>query len=204
MRHLAVEVFDENAQAYEDQFMAVNAYRVGFDFLCEQLPTNTAVLELGCGPGNIINYLSRRRPDFKILGTDLSPNMLRLAERNNPSARFQLLDCRDILNLEETVDAIVCGFCLPYLDKSDALQLIADCARLLTPAGLIYISTMEGDYEKSALKTTSSGASIFVHYHQADYLTEALKHNDFKVLSVQRQDYSTDVTDLILIARLTP
>jgi trans-aconitate methyltransferase len=54
------------------------------------------ILELACGPGNITQYIISKRSDFKILGTDLAPNMIELAKINNPSAQFQLLDSRDI------------------------------------------------------------------------------------------------------------
>jgi len=76
--------------------------------------------------------------------------MLALAKKNNPTAEFQLLDSREILKLNKTYDAIMCGFCLPYLTKEEAIQLMEDAAKILNANGVIYISTMEDDYSKSA------------------------------------------------------
>jgi 2-polyprenyl-3-methyl-5-hydroxy-6-metoxy-1,4-benzoquinol methylase len=200
----AVSIFNKNANLYQDKFMDVNLYGKSFDLFCSTLKKDAEILELACGPGNITKYLLNKRPDFKILGTDLAPNMVALAKINNPTAEFELMDCREIFKLEKKYDAVICGFCLPYLSKEEALKLIADASQLLKTGGIIYISTMEDDYTKSAFKKGSTGEEIFMHYHQADYLTQALKENKFMVIDLKRQDYpekdGTKTTDLILIA----
>lgn len=203
---IAVEVFNKNASLYESKFMDVNLYGDTLDYFCEHLKVKQAeILELACGPGNITKYLLNKRPDFKILGTDLAPQMIELAKINNPMADFQLMDCRDIAKLDKQYDGIMCGFCFPYLSKEEAIQLIADASTILKPKGVLYISTMEDDYEKSDFKKGSTGDEIFMHYHQADYLCDALKATNFKLLTLKRQDYPTQdgskTTDLILIAQ---
>lgn len=202
---IAVNVFNKMANVYQDKFIDVNLYGASFDLFCKSIENaNAEVLELACGPGNITKYLLNKRPEFKILGTDLAPNMVELAKINNPAAQFQLLDCRKIATLDKAYDAIMCSFCLPYLSKEEAIQLIADASKLLKPKGVLYISTMEDDYSKSAFKKGSGGDEIFMHYHQADYLIQALKENNFKLIDIQHQDYPTQdgtkVTDLIIIA----
>lgn len=202
---IAVEVFNKNASLYQDKFMDVDLYGDTFDFFCNHITKeNPDILELACGPGNITNYLLKKRPDLKILGTDLAPNMIALAKINNPKAEFQLMDCRDIGMIDKKQDAIMCGFCLPYLSKEEAIKLIHDASKLLKPKGILYLSTMEDDYNKSGFKKGSTGEEIYMHYHQADYLTNALKENHFKIINLQRKNYpaadGTTITDLILIA----
>lgn len=202
----AVEVFNKNANLYQDRFMDFDLYNDTFDSFCEAIEKENAdILELACGPGNINKYILEKRPDFKILGTDLAPNMIELAQENNPSALFQLLDCRDFTKLNRKFDGIMCGFGLPYLSKEDAIQLIKDANTCLNDDGVLYLSTMEDDYSKSGLKKGSTGDEIFMHYHQADYLTEALENNGFQLLALQRKEFpeqdGSKTTDLILIAK---
>lgn len=202
----AVEVFNKCANLYEERFMDFDLYHDTFDLFCDALTKkNAEILELACGPGNITKYLLQKRPDFKILGTDLAPNMIELAQINNPDAKFQLLDCRNFQELNKRFDAILCGFGLPYLTKEEAVQLIKDAARSLHPEGVLYLSTMEDDYSKSGFKTGSTGDQIFMHYHQEDYLSEALIDNGFKIIVLKRKDFpeqnGTLTTDLILIAQ---
>jgi predicted TPR repeat methyltransferase len=205
---IAIEVFDGCADLYEEKFMDVSAYHETFNLFCEAVePLNASIFEMACGPGNITKYLLSERPDFNILATDLSSNMLELAKANNPTAEFQLMDCRAVKEAERTFDAVMCGFCLPYISKEDTIQLIADVADVLNPNGVFYISTMENDYSKSGLVPPSSGVgpSVFIHYHEAEYLTKALEENGFAFLNLQRIDYTqadgSVIQDLVIVAR---
>ena len=203
---IAVSVFDKMARSYQDKFMDVSLYGDSFDLFCKEIKTqNASVLELACGPGNITKYLLDKRPDLKILGTDLAPNMISLAKNNNPSAEFQLLDCRTILSLGKKFDAIMCGFCLPYLSKEETKQLVSDSYKILNSGGVLYISTMEDDYNKSGLRKGSGGDEIFMHYYEEYFLTGALLENNFTIIDVSRKEYpgqdGSKITDLIILAK---
>lgn len=201
---IAVEIFDKLANIYQDKFMDVSLYHDSFDLFCNNIQKeNATVLELACGPGNITKCLLQKRPDLKILATDLSPNMIELGKINNPTAEFRLLDFRDIENLNTKFDAIMCGFGLPYLSKSEAIQFISDSKKIINPGGIIYISTMEDDNLKSGFKTGSTGDSMYQNFHQADYLTEEFENNGFKIIHLDRKEYihnEQQTTDLIIIA----
>lgn len=204
----ATEVFDKCAKEYQERFMDVGLYHESFDMFCKVVAKkNPAILELACGPGNITKYLLEKRPDFKILATDVAPSMIELGKANNPTAEFEVMDCRNISQLDKKYDGIMCGFCLPYLSKEEAIKMIGDASKLLHPEGMMYISTMEeSETNKSGPKTSSSGEyTLYMHYHQAAYLIDALEENDFEILDFKRQDYPTrdgsKVTDLIIIAR---
>jgi len=201
---IAVDVFHKLATIYQDKFMDVSLYQDSFDIFCNSIrKVSPEVLELACGPGNITKYLLEKRPDLKITATDLAPNMIALGKANNPNAKFQLLDFREIKSLNKKFDAIMCGFGLPYLSKKEAIEFIADSGKILNAEGIIYISTMEDDNGKSRFQKGSTGDEIFMNYHQADYLTEALENNDFSIIDLQRKKYlhnEQDTTDLIIIA----
>jgi 2-polyprenyl-3-methyl-5-hydroxy-6-metoxy-1,4-benzoquinol methylase len=202
---IAVDIFNKHATSYESKFMDVSLYHHSFDVFCKHIVKQQAdVLELACGPGNITKYLLHVRPDLNILATDLAPNMVELAKANNPTAKVQVMDSRAINQFHKKYDALMVGFCLPYLSKEEALQLIQDAANILHPNAVIYLSTMEDDYSKSAFKKGSAGDEIFMHYHQADYLSAALTKNGFVINELIRQAYpekdGSQTTDLILIA----
>ncbi|HWY10026.1 MAG TPA: class I SAM-dependent methyltransferase [Bacteroidia bacterium] len=206
---IAVSIFNKYASEYQNKFMDVNLYSDSLDLFCKKITKQKAsVLELACGPGNITKYLLDKRPDLKILGTDLAPRMIKLARQNNPAAEFKILDCRNISVFEKKFDAIICGFCFPYLNKNEALKLISDASELLKPNGVIYISTMEDDYDNSGFKKGSSGEEIFMYYYTADDLTGMLEKNNFKIAELQRKESTapdgTTVIDLIILAVKLP
>lgn len=207
---LAVDLFDKYANQYQDKFMDVSLYHATLDLFCQQVARPAAqVLDLACGPGNITKYLFNKRPDFQIMGVDLSPQMIALAQANNTGAQFQLSDCRALLTLGQNYDGIICGFGLPYLSKAESEQLIRDAGQVLAAQGCLYLSTMEGDYNQSGFKGPSSGGEevLYQYYHEADYLIAALEENGFKLIDLQRIA-STDakgqsITDLIILAKKT-
>lgn len=200
----AVDIFDKHARLYQDKYMDTSMYHDTFDAFCDNITRqNAEILELACGPGNITAYLLKKRPDLNILGTDLSPNMIGLAIANNPGAEFRLMDCRDLGALDKKYDGIVCGFALPYLSKEEAIKLIGDAAGVLRPGGILYLSTMEDDHGKSGVQQSSTGDRIYLYYHQADYLAQALRDNSFTVVHLQRKTYAdgSGTTDLVIIAK---
>ncbi|MEZ0006334.1 putative transcriptional regulator YdeE/ubiquinone/menaquinone biosynthesis C-methylase UbiE [Flavobacterium sp. 28YEA47A] len=203
---IAVALFDKLADRYQDKYMDVGLYADSLNLFCDNiLKPNASILELACGPGNVTKYLLEKRPDFKILATDLAPRMIELAKANNPSATFKLMDCRDLGKAPKNYDGIVAAFCLPYLSKEETQKLIADAYNILEQDGLLFISTMENDYEKSGWEKGSSGDAIYMHYYPADFLLTTLQTNGFTIIDERRKKYNGPtnnlVTDLLLIAR---
>ncbi|WP_076409480.1 class I SAM-dependent methyltransferase [Shewanella sp. UCD-KL12] len=204
-----VSTFDKLAEKYQDKYMELSLYQDTFDAFIEQLRLNKAgtLFEMACGPGNITRLLNEQLPELSIYATDLSPNMVRLAQINNPSVKVDVMDSREIAQLDERFDAIMSGFCLPYLSKSDAEKLIKSSASLLTSNGVIYLSTMEDDYDKSKYSENSDGDKVYTHYHQADHLIRHLEANGFEILKLIRKtspaQQGSSENDLFIIAKLT-
>jgi len=201
------ETWNKVAQLYQDKFMDLDLYNDTYDQFCEQLPTiNSAILEIGCGPGNITKYLLNKRPDFKICGVDISPNMIALTKTNNPNADFKVMDSREINTLQAKFDAIICGFCLPYLSAADVEKMIKDSNNLLEDKGVLYLSFVEGDKGPS-YQTGSSGDRTYFYYHKLENLTNALNANDFEIINLVCKDYNksneTEVHTIIIARKKT-
>jgi trans-aconitate methyltransferase len=178
----AKEIFDKHAELYRQRFMDVSAYSKGLEYLCERLPMDAQVLEIACGPGNVTRFLLDNRPDLKILGTDISPKMIDLARVNIPTARFEVLDCREIKSLDHKFDVIVCGFCLPYLKPEETEQFFEDARETLVPKGLLYVSTICDDPSNSGIKTNSAGDKTMIYYYLENDLIQLLTRKGFKIL----------------------
>lgn len=201
------QTWDKVASMYQDKFMDMDLYNDTYDTFCRLVETyNPKIFEIGCGPGNITRYMLGKRPDFKIEGIDTSPNMVQLAKENNPTASFVVMDCREMDQLTSAFDAIVCGFCMPYLSKDDCIKLISDSGAMLNSGGLFYFSIIENDYSQSAFETSSDGQhTMFVYYHQEDYLLSALKENKLDTIELIRKYYpkndGTVQVNLIVISK---
>ena len=202
-----IETYNAVVSNYEEKFMEMDLYNDTYDLFCSMLGSNSKVLDVGCGPGNITKYFLNIREDLVITGIDLAPNMIERAKLNIPNANFIVKDALKINELTDKFDAIVIGFCMPYLNKEDCSKLIKLSSEKLLSKGIIYISTMEDDYTKSGFETTSfsDGKEVFVYYHQEDNIKNELMNNGFEILKIERKDYpepdGTFLTDMIFIAR---
>lgn len=185
------ETWNKVASLYQDKFMDLELYDKTYDFICDAIATVKAkIFEIGCGPGNITRYLLSKRPDFDIFGIDIAPNMIELAKKNNPTARFEVMDCRNIDEVSPKFDGIICGFCLPYLSPEDAGKFLSDCANSLNERGLLYVSFVPGDPANSGYQTGSSGDRTYFYYQSIEEVTHLLHINDFAVLKTFEIEYS--------------
>jgi len=204
---ITIGTFNKLANVYQEKYMHFDFYFDTYDTFCELVTnSNAAILEVACGPGNITKYLLNKRPGFKIEGIDLAPNMVELAKVNNPTASFQVMDSRKVSTINQQFDAIMCGFCFPYLSKEDVAKFIVDARNLLKKDGILYISTMEDDYEKSGFQTSSAGDKVYIHYHQFEYINHHLRTNGFKIIEVKRKAFPEEkglpATDLFVFAQV--
>ena len=184
------ETWNKVASLYQDRFMDLDIYNDTYDFICNSvIKLKANILEIGCGPGNITKYLLAKRPDFNIFGIDIAPNMIELAKKNNSKASFAVMDNREISMLETKYDAIVCGFCLPYLSENDSQKLLFDANNLLNENGFLYLSFVEGDPKNSGFQAGSSGDRSYFYYHDLNQLKSCLLKNSFEDINVFKVEY---------------
>ncbi len=175
--------WDQLAGRYEEKFNDLKLYDESYQVFCNAIKgSHPKLLEIACGPATITRYLASHLPHASIYAFDSSPEMIAIARPLLPQVYFRCMDCRDLDKLTLQFDAIICGFCLPYLSKPESAKLFRDTAGLLTPGGLFYCSFIEGQYENSALQTDSSGThSMYVYYHEASEILQALELAGFDI-----------------------
>ncbi|MBL7923076.1 MAG: class I SAM-dependent methyltransferase [Bacteroidia bacterium] len=184
------ETWNKMAALYQEKFMEQELYNDSYRAFCDAVKKPDArILDLACGPGNITRYLLQRRPGYRVEGIDIAPNMVTLAQENNPAARFSVMDCRDLYRLEAGYDGIICGFALPYLSEQECGKLISDAYRLLQPQGVLYLSFVEGDPAASGYKSSSSGDRVYFNFHDLKLVTRQLLQAGFETPALLKVPY---------------
>lgn len=202
----AVNIFNKYASSYEEKYMDVFLYEKSLEELLGHLSNEASVLDLGCGPGNISSFLLHQKPGLDVTCVDAAEKMLKIAKKNNPNANCSLLDIRQVKTIAKKFDAVICGFCLPYLAKEETEQLLKDISSILNKNGILYVSTMEDSYTRSGIQTSSSGKDeLFIFYYEAEYLKEFLKEIGFEIIYEemieQPEDQRSSGQDIVLIGR---
>ena len=106
------------------------------------MPQTAAILELGCGPGYFLEYLSRQGFS-NAQGVDVSPEQVSLARQKGLPAN--LGDVFDTLaDHKQAFDAIVCIDLLEHFSKDEGLRLVDAMHRSLNPGGRVLFQTPNG------------------------------------------------------------
>jgi ubiquinone/menaquinone biosynthesis C-methylase UbiE len=134
----------EEALGYEET--ASNAYldRIDNQFVDQvvSLGIMGTILDLGTGPGQIPIKLAQRDPRIKVIGIDLSTEMLRLAteraKREQVSSRvsFMLASANSIPVESSSIDLLISNSTLHHF--SDPVQVFNEAHRVIKEDGIVY------------------------------------------------------------------
>jgi ubiquinone/menaquinone biosynthesis C-methylase UbiE len=132
------------------------------------------ILDLGCGTGSTTLMLKRAFPDADVIGLDLSPYMLAMAEHKADQAG---LDIRWRHGLAEhtgltdrSVDLIAIVLLLHETPPDISRAILRECQRLLTPGGQVIVL----DGNQRILRQTDWLTNIFEEPYIKHYATESV------------------------------
>jgi SAM-dependent methyltransferase len=130
----------EQAAIHHDRFgdLALDAARVLAGLLVSRGLTTGTVTDLGCGSGILARMMSDL--GYHVLGVDISPDMLELAERNAPLAKFRKESLVDA-SIPPSVAVTAIGEALNYAtDPRSGLEATTTVAQrvfdALAPGGI--------------------------------------------------------------------
>ena len=112
---------------------------------------NIKILDLGCGPGELISELTKKFSNIEVTGIDFSEKMLEISNKRNPSAKHIKMDTANLYELEDQYDIIVCTHSLPYYKEPK--NVFKELHRVLKSNGKILVGFASGNsfYDKFIL-----------------------------------------------------
>lgn len=102
-----------------------------------------AVADIGCGTGRLLPYL--RRQGLEPRGVDLSPEMVRVTQRDHPGFEVQVGDLVALPFADGSLAGAICWYSLMYLPPELRRHAFAELARVLAPGGYLAIAYKQGD-----------------------------------------------------------
>ena len=103
----------------------------------------TSVGDIGCGTGRLEPYLAAS--GLSPRGIDLSPQMIRVAQRDHPGFGFDVADLRELPFGDASLAGVVCWYSLMYLAPSDRPAAFSELARVVKPGGYLVTAFKAGD-----------------------------------------------------------
>lgn len=131
------EILKEQLNFFSEDDKYFAKYKV--DLVKKNVSNNPKrILEYGCGTGRNIAYFREHFPDAEIFGVDLSAESIEIASRENPSARFFVLD--DIfLNTNASFDLIFVAGVFHHIAPGLRGEAMANINQLLAIKGEVLV-----------------------------------------------------------------
>lgn len=100
----------------------------------KKLGNKHSLLDIGCGAGNLIDLISKKRPDLKIDGVDISENMVYRARKNNNVSNIYQHNIEEG-SLKNKYDIITLMGVFPYFE--DSSRALKNVDRTLNEGGFL-------------------------------------------------------------------
>ncbi len=101
------------------------------------IPANGAVLDMGCGPGELLEMLNKKCP-IQGTGVDISDEMIRVAKARYPQFSFSVSSCAPLPFETGTFDAVSVSAAFHHFPEPR--QFAAEAYRVLKKGGRIYVT----------------------------------------------------------------
>jgi len=152
-----------------------------------QLGAGAYVCDAGCGPcGHVTALLASQ--GLKVHGIDISPECVKLAQREHPSLTFDVMDQSKMTFAYGAFDGLVTYYSLHYQPKACLDRSLREFCRVLRPGGRILVVSKEGDQEGWIADPLGSGQETYWSAVPIDELAAHLERSGFRILDCQIRD----------------
>jgi ubiquinone/menaquinone biosynthesis C-methylase UbiE len=143
-RHYQRTLFDSIAERYEASRPGYPGHVVEFVTATAGLGTGAAVLEIGCGTGQLTERLACS--GFRVTAIDIGPSMITAARRRLTGADVSFLatSFEDLVAADASFDLVISSAAFHWIDPEVAFS---KSARLLRPGGWLALLGTEERYD---------------------------------------------------------
>lgn len=148
---------------------------------CDLVPgagLGASVGDIGCGTGRLEPHLAAR--GLSPRGIDLSPEMIRVARRDQPRFEYDVADLRELPFADASLAGVVCWYSLMYLAPSGRPATFAELARVARPGGYLVTAFKAGDSGlRRGGRTTGLGVEFDVCWLSPDEMERRVNDAGF-------------------------
>lgn len=184
---MSAKIWDFWADRYDRLWVQKHSLGPTREYILEELAEiqkgRTNLLDLGCGPGELLHEIGKRYPRLKLTGVDYSERMLEVSRKRNKGACHEHMDAMDIDKLEGKFGIITCTHSLPYY--RDPKAVLHKLSGLMTMNGRLLVGFASGDsiFDKvmlAGVKLTTGKAN-----YPSDSEFRNMVRDDFNVLRMK-------------------
>jgi ubiquinone/menaquinone biosynthesis C-methylase UbiE len=138
-------VAEDYAEAFAGDLLRLPLDRQVLDTFVQRIAGGGSLLDLGCGPGHVGQYLAER--GLLVVGMDLAQQMLLVARRRTGNGRIVCGDMRSIPFRSGSFSGVVAFYSVHNLPRPALRTALAEIQRILKPSGSFVVATHLGEAE---------------------------------------------------------
>jgi SAM-dependent methyltransferase len=186
-------VAEKYAAEFENELERKPFDRKMLDWLVEKTQGSGPICDLGCGPGQVARYLYSR--GSTACGIDLSPEMVKCAQRLNPAIPFQQ---GNMLALTDVADATFRGiaafYSIIHVPPASVVGALQELKRVLQPRGVLLLAFHIGKDIIHKDEWWGQRVSVDFIFYETAAMKDYLQSAGFEIEeAIERDPYSGDV-----------
>ncbi|MBN1411299.1 MAG: class I SAM-dependent methyltransferase [Spirochaetales bacterium] len=165
-----------------------------YDLFFEKTVNKGKVLEIGCGPGEISNYLWMKGLD--ITGIDSSPEMIKAAKAYNGEIDFQTGNVFDLVFPDESIMGVVAPYLIVNFDVAEVREAFSEINRVLNRDGIFLVNFHIGNDETVVYEDfIEKGNRISYTFFKVETIKKLLVESGFELTeTVTKEPYDGEET----------
>lgn len=188
-------IWDFWAKKYDRLWVQKYSLRPTRNYIINEISENQnnsqriKILDIGCGPGELIEELTDRFDHLDITGIDFSEGMLKVSMAKNPKVRHIKMDVDDLHKIKDKFNIIICTHSLPYY--KDPAKVMRELNRLLEDDGRLYMgfASVNNLYDKFVLSLVKLTTGPANYPSDKEYKQLIKPHFQIETLKIIKEKY---------------
>lgn len=176
---ITIESYDKTVDSYTANVEKLHPKKESKIFLY-LIDKKSLILDLCCGSGRDSKIFANK--GFKVVGIDLSKNMIEAAKNFVKNANFRVMDMMKLNFKNNLFDAIWANAAFCHISKKDIPKAIREIYGVLKKNGIFYLSLKEGKGELLETDKRYGGVKKFWSFFQKKEIEKILKKTGFEII----------------------
>ena len=192
-----VEVGYDRISHNYNEYRRISVNKRELDSFLDHLPKQSTILDIGCGSGLVAKFLTDK--GLKVIGIDTSRNMLTLARKIAPSAKFYKIDMKQMRFPSNEFDGVMALYSIIHVPRKYHVRIFKKIYQILKPNGIALLSVGGSNLENSIEDNWMNwGTKMYWSHFDKDTNFKLVKRSGFKIISCRLSGEKGDKHPFIL------
>lgn len=179
--------YNRTAEKYADKFINEladkNLDQILLKSFCEQNKDKGKLIDLGCGPGQTTKFLFDN--GFQnIIGTDLSPEMVKMATRLSPNIQFEQADLLQLKYPDNSFDAAIAFYAIVHFDYDQVKRSFSEIKRVLKNGSEFLFSFHVGNEIIKVEQFLEESVNVDFYFFETEKIINQLDELNYEIIDV--------------------